>query len=413
MAPELWNVISPDLYVTFWALQLGDIYVPDKSYRQEKDKLKTQEITMSRDRTDMSRQAQERRMDARKDLMQRQIELSEEMSEHQLRISKWKFYLMKQFQAAFPEPKAKPEAVADVLLEQCFIPRVQLSAVDAEFTFKYIKALHDWNAPGFKLMTLYNRLFNANRLRTLIFTSTVREAENLGRFLKLILADLARWHKNDAFASERDNKVAKGQPRLGAYDKEGKGTAEQPRFGFALTLDDNGKPATFVEHAQFRDLLFGWHKNLNSALKACLAGTEWMHIRNAITVLKCVLDVFPAIDFMAKQFSSQLETIAKQEAASKSGPVNGETQRVDLSVAAQGAMSELQRRKGNWVLVQAFRTNTVSCRHDHHEAFLTSTHRSLILRQSRKRRACELQHPNSNLARTSKCRLNEIKDIEH
>ncbi|KAH8172157.1 transcription factor/nuclear export subunit protein 2 domain-containing protein [Sarocladium implicatum] len=358
MPPELWQTISPDLYVTFWALQLGDLFVPDKFYRQEKEKLKTQEITMSRDRTDMSRQAQERRMDARKELMQQQIELSEEMSEHQLRTSKWKFFLMKQFQAAFPEPRAKPETVADILLEQCFIPRVQLSPADAEFTFKYLKALHDWNAPGFKLMALYNRLFNANRLRTLIFTSTVREAENLGRFLKLILADLARWHKNDSASSEKDNKVSKDQPRPGAYDKEGKGTTEQPRYGFALTLDENGKPATFVEHAQFRDLLFGWHKNLNSALKACLAGTEWMHIRNAITVLKCVLDVFPAIDFMAKQFSAQLETIAKQEAASKSGAASGETQRVDLSVAAQGAMSELQRRKANWVLVQAFRTNT-------------------------------------------------------
>jgi THO complex subunit 2 len=360
MRPELWQKISPELYVTFWALQLGDLFVPDKYYRQEKDKIKSREVAMSRDRTDMSRQAQERRMEARKELMQQQIELSEELSEHMMRISKWKFYLMKQFQSAFSEPRPKPEVVADVLLEQCFMPRVLLSPSDAEFTYRYIKALHDWNAPGFKLMALYDRLFNANRLRTLIFTSTVREAENLGRFLKLILADLSRWHKNEPASSERDSRTAREQSRPGAYDKEGKGTAEQPRLGFALTLDENGKPATFVEHAQFRDLLYGWHKNLNMALKACLAGTEWMHIRNAITVLKCVLDHFPAVDFMAKSFTSQLQSIAVQEAASKPGSASGETHRVDLSVAAQGAMSELQRRKNKWVLVQAFRTNTVS-----------------------------------------------------
>lgn len=363
MQPELWQKISPELYVTFWALQLGDIYVPDKFYRQEKDKIKTKEVAMSRDRTDMSRPAQERRMEARKELMQQQIELSEELSEHTLRISKWKFYLMKQFQSAFPEPRAKPEAVADVLLEQCLLPRLLLSPMDAEFTFRYLKALHDWNAPGFKLMALYDRLFNANRLRTLIFTSSVREAENLGRFLKLVLADLSRWHKNAPVLSEKENRAARDQQRPGAYDKEGKGTAEQPRLGFALTFDDNGKPATFVEHAQFRDLLFGWHKNLNTAIKACLAGTEWMHIRNAITVLKCVLDHFPAVDFMAKHFTTQLQTIAVQEAASKTGSATGETHRVDLSVAAQGAMSELQRRKSKWVLVQAFRTNAVSVFH--------------------------------------------------
>lgn len=295
--------------------------------------------------------------------MQQQIYLSEEASEHLLRTTKWKFYLMKQFQTSFPEPRAKPAAVADVLLEQCFLPRAVLSATDAEFTFRYIKALHEWNAPGFKLMALYDRLFNANRLRSLVFTSSVREAENLGRLLKLILADLSRWHKNDV----EGKTTAKDQPRLGAYDKEGKGTAEQPRLGFALTHDENGKPATFVEHAQFKDMLFGWHKNLNTALKACLAGTEWMHIRNAITVLKTVLDHFPAVDFMANQFKAQLEKIAQQEASSKNGSVGTETNRVDLSVAAQGAMSELQRRKANWVMVQAFRPNAVS----HHDPYLT------------------------------------------
>jgi THO complex subunit 2 len=131
-------------------------------------------------------------------------------------------------------------------------------------------------------------------------------------------------------------------------------------LSFALTVDDNGKPETFVEHAEFQGHLFRWHKNLNTALKSCLGGTEWMHIRNAITVLKCVLDFFPAIDFMATQFSSQLQKITKQEAASKTATEGEEAHRVDLSVAAQGALSELQKRKPKWIMVQAFRPNSVS-----------------------------------------------------
>jgi THO complex subunit 2 len=144
------------------------------------------------------------------------------------------------------------------------------------------------------------------------------------------------------------------------YEKEAKGPPDQPRLGFALTFDDNDKPLTFVEHEQFRDLLFRWHKNLNSALRSCLEGTEWMHIRNAITVLKAVLDFFPAIDFMATKFSSLLQTITKQESAAKPSPDSEVGGRVDLSVAAQGAMSELQRRKSKWVMVQAFRPGGVS-----------------------------------------------------
>jgi THO complex subunit 2 len=85
-----------------------------------------------------------------------------------------------------------------------------------------------------------------------------------------------------------------------------------------------------------------------------------MHIRNAITVLKAVLDYFPAIDFMATRFSALLQTITKQETASKPSPDSEVGGRVDLAVAAQGAMSELQRRKSKWVMVQAFRPGGVS-----------------------------------------------------
>ncbi|KAF4979740.1 hypothetical protein FZEAL_4097 [Fusarium zealandicum] len=353
-SPETWQKITPDLYVTFWALDLGDLFCPDKVYKQEKERLRTEEVAVSRDRSDMSRRGQERKVEKRKELMQLQIGLSEECGEHLLRQAKWKFYLSKQFQSSFPEPRAKPDSISDALLEQCFLPRMLLSTADAEYTYRFVKSLHEWNAPGFKLMSLYDRLFNANRLRSLIFTSTVMEAEYLGRFLKLILEDLSRWHRNAPVPNEKD-KASRDQPKLGAYEKEGKGPSDQPRLGFALTFDDNGKPLTFVEHEQFRDLLFRWHKNLNSALRSCLEGTEWMHIRNAITVLKAILDFFPAIDFMATKFSSLLQSITKQETAPKPSPDSEVGSRVDLAVAAQGAMSELQRRKSKWVMVQAFR----------------------------------------------------------
>ncbi|KAH7324631.1 transcription factor/nuclear export subunit protein 2-domain-containing protein [Stachybotrys elegans] len=350
MTAEVKEKISPELYVTFWTLQLGDIFFPEAIYKQEVDRLGAEATAIVNDKSDTSPRGMQKKIRRHTELRDAAVLLEEESSEHGLRFGKWKAHLTRQFQTSFPNRAAKPESVADVLLEQCFIPRVMLSMSDAEYTFKFIKALHDWNAPGFKLMALYDRLFNANRLRSLIFTCTVREAEYMGRFLKLILEDLSRWHKNAP-----GNEI----PRVGAYEKEGKGPKDHPHFGFALTLDDNGNPQTFVEHAQFKDLLFRWHKNLNTALKTCLAGTEWMHIRNAITVLRSVLDFFPAVDFMATQFASQLQKISKQEAASKTATEGEEGHRVDLSVAAQGAMSELQKRKSKWVMVQAFRPNAV------------------------------------------------------
>ncbi|EQK99845.1 tho2 protein [Ophiocordyceps sinensis CO18] len=355
--PSVWDKMTPELYTTFWALQLGDLCFPEEVYVKERQKIMSEWQTLANDRSDMSRRAVDRKMEKRKELMDLQGYLLDELSEHGLRKAKWKFYLTKMFQASFPGTALNADGVSDVLLEQCFLPRLLLSPADAEYTFRFIKALHDSNAPAFKLMSLYDRLFNANRLRVIIFTCTVRETEYLGRFLKLMLEDLARWHKNEPAPSDKDGKATKDATRPGAYDREGKGTADQPRLGFALTVNAQGKPETFVDHDQFRDLLFRWHKNLNMALKACLSGSEWMHIRNAITVLKAVLDYFPAVDFMAAQFTAQLQKITKREAAAKASPESEQGGRVDLSVAAQGAMSELQKRKSKWVMVQAFRSN--------------------------------------------------------
>lgn len=341
---ETWQKISPELYVTFWALQLGDLFVP-LAYETEKARLKSEASPFKFNQKGMSRQELARKMEQRDVLNASERKLWSEQTTHMLRQKKWKVLLLKYFQASFPEPRASSDAIADVLLEKCFLPRLLLSPADAEYTYKFIKVMHEWRAPGFKFVSFCDRLFNANRLRSLIFTCTTREAEYFGRFLKLLLEDLSRWHKN-----ERN-----------VYEVEAKGSREKNdlRFGFALELDDDGKPKTFIEHAQFQHRLFTWHKNLNMAIKTCLGGTEWMHIRNAITVLKSVLDFFPAIDFMASQFSTQLQTISTQEAASKNAREGEEAHRVDLSVAAQGALSELQRRKSKWMMVQAFRPNSV------------------------------------------------------
>jgi THO complex subunit 2 len=257
--------------------------------------------------------------------------------------------IAKQLNTWFPADISKTDAASDALLEECILPRLQISPLDSEYCFKLIKFLHEFSAPNFKLMSLYDRLFNHNRLRAMIFTCTVREAEHFGRFLRCILGDLSRWHGDKAVYEKE---------ALGMKELQGKKTRQY--LGFATALDAEGKPTVAVEHDQFRDLLFKWHKELNSALRTCLDGLEWMHIRNAITVLKSVIDFFPAINFMAEKFLQQLKTITDREAASKTASESEQGHRVDLSVTAQTAYSELQRRKSKWILVQAFRPGLVS-----------------------------------------------------
>ncbi|WQF83608.1 Putative THO complex, subunitTHOC2, THO complex subunit 2 domain-containing protein [Colletotrichum destructivum] len=338
-ASSSWSKLSPEFYVLFWALQLGDIEVPAASYNSAHKRLSNMQRDLNRDRSDMSRSGINKKEAKKAELLKISNELPKEADSQMKRARVVRDYMTEHMATWFPGSAIKLNGISDAILEQCLLPRLVLSASDAEYCYVLIKKLHTFGAPNFRLKALYDRLFNVNRLRAIIFTCTVREAEHLGRFLNCILKDLARWH--------RDTNV---------YEREAVGKRSF-LLGFASEFDDKGKPSSYHDHAQFRDILYGWHNKLNLALKSCLGGMEWMHIRNAMTVLKAVLDFFPAVTFMGNQFIEQLKTITEREAASKTASAGGEGHRVDLSVAAQGALSELQRRKAKWVLPAGFRPN--------------------------------------------------------
>ncbi|KAI1210828.1 uncharacterized protein F4807DRAFT_40347 [Annulohypoxylon truncatum] len=330
---DVWDKISPEFFVLFWSLQTGDLVVPMASYDAETARVEKQYVELKRDRSDMSMSNKKKSLDA---LIQINKDLAAEASACRERVSKTKILLIKQSTRWFSS-SAKGDSIADTFIEECLMPRILLSPGDADFCHRMIKFMHSNRVANFRLLDLYDRFFGVNRLRLMIFGCTVREAEFLGRFIKLTLGDLARWHKDKE-----------------TYAKE---AIQNGKLGFATAFDDNGKPTSFMEHDQFRDLLWTWHRNLSAALRACLTGMEWMHIRNAITVLKACLEHFPAVDFMGRQFLQILGKIAEREAASKNEGEDGQNHRVDLSVTANTATSALKRYSPKWVMVQAFRSN--------------------------------------------------------
>ncbi|KAJ8122217.1 hypothetical protein ONZ43_g1530 [Nemania bipapillata] len=337
LPPSIWNKISPEFFVLFWALQTGDLDVPIDSYKAEFAKLDKERDELKRDRSDMSRSGANRKEAKMAAIERLSKELPDEASICKERVTKTKLLLIKQSPIWF-NASAKADSVVDTFIEECLLPRTLLSPGDADFCHRIIRFLHFNRVANFKLSNLYNRLFNVNRLRSMIFGCTVREAEFLGRFIKLTLGELSVWH------TKRET-----------YEKEAIGHG---RLGFATTLDENGKPLTFMAHDEFRDQLWTWHRNLFAALKACLGDTEWMHIRNAITVLKAGLEYFPSVDFMGRQLNASLAKIAEREAATKSESDDSQGHRVDLAVTANTAISALKKRSTKWVMVQEFRPNT-------------------------------------------------------
>ncbi|KAI1259767.1 hypothetical protein F5Y18DRAFT_286500 [Xylariaceae sp. FL1019] len=332
---NIWNNISPEFFVLFWALQTGDLDVPMNSYTAEFTRLDKERDEIRRDRSDMSRQGANKKEAKIAAIERLSKELPDEASICRERVSKTKLLLIRQSPKWF-SASASTDLIMDTFIEECLLPRILLSSGDADFTHRMIKFMHSSRVPNFKLSSLYNRFFHVNRLRSVIFGCTVREAEFLGRFIKLTLGDLSAWHKNEK-----------------VYEKEAIG---QNRLSFATVLDESGKPTSFMTYHEYRDLLWTWHRNLFTALKSCLADMEWMHIRNAITILKATLDHFPSVDFMGRQLQTSLENIARREA--KSDGDDGQGHRGDLAVTANTAISALKRHAKKWVMVQAFRSNT-------------------------------------------------------
>ncbi|KAK7704838.1 THO2 plays a role in transcriptional elongation [Diaporthe eres] len=356
--PETWQHLSPEFYVIFWSLSLGDLHVPQSNYEAEHERLNKEAEDVMKDRSDLTRQGMNKKAEKKKSLLGLAKSIREEMTVHIERYHKTKLRLARQSKSWFSGTIAEANLTSDALLEHCILPRLLVSSLDTEYCFRMIKFLHENQTPNFKLFAFYERFFNANRLRAMIFSSTVREAEHLGRFIKCILEDLARWHADKT-----------------TYEKEAFGKTKRNLLGFATAVDDEGNPTSFIEHPFFRDSHYEWHKNLNVALKACLQGTkEWMHIRNAFTVLKAVSNFFPAVNFMGTQLLKVLDEIKTREEVTKGSSEEGH--RVDLAVTALTVYSMLKKRESKWVAVPAFRPNMVSISTRTQASALTNPHQS-------------------------------------
>ena len=316
---EIRDHLSEAFYFSFWQLSLRDLHVPTKEYGQEETRQSQKLGAIDREETDFKTKQRDKK--AVNDLKDR---LQAEFKDQVQTFQQVRKRLMAEKDFWFPE-SVNAEASSLALFQHCFLPRLTLSAVDAHYVFRMLRLLHSMGTKNFRTVKVMDEFFHPKRMTTLMFQFTVNEAENFGRFLHELLKLLAGWHSDKL-----------------VYEREAYG-AKQTLFGFRKTAKDD---SPFMDHEEFRQLLQKWHTSLHSAFKACFSGGEATHIRNAIVILKAVVTVFPAIDWMGKQLVKSLE-----EASSK------ETRRDDQITAATALLGPLKRREKDWVMIQAFSIN--------------------------------------------------------
>lgn len=321
---ETWETVGAHFYATFWQLSLYDVHIPPKSYTEEIERLKRKAAVINNDRSDPSKSGIARKENQRKQITQLQDQILDENKRHLTDYGQTRSRLQKEKNKWFAGMRLKHDSLNVALLEQCLIPRLLLSPLDAFFCFKMLKFLHSSGTPYFRTVGLFDQLFREHRLTSLIFLCTSKEADNLGRFLNEILRDLTRWHADKA-----------------VYEKEAFG-AKRCLPGFAKNVDPEGVPVMFLEFEDFRRLLYKWHRLLSNALKTCLSGGEYMHIRNAISVLKAVVKHFPAVNWIGRDILSCVDHLSKND------------ERDDVKIPAASLIGDLNRREKQWMLPQAF-----------------------------------------------------------
>jgi THO complex subunit 2 len=326
---ETYEVVGLPFYATFWQLSLYDVHVPQKAYEDELDRLKRRVIAIGNDRSDVSMAGSQRKEKEKKAVTDIQENILEENKLHVKLYQQTRERLQREKDGWFAGMRGKHDSLNVALLEQCFLPRLLLSPIDAFYCFKILKHLHSSGAANFRTVGFLDQLFRDQRLVALIFQCTSKEADNLGRFLQEILRDLHRWHS--------DKKT---------YEKEAFGI-KKDLPGFATFVDTEGKPTTFLGYEDFRRILYKWHRLLASALKTCLNGGEYMHIRNAISVLKAIVQYFPAVNWIGRDMLASVNSLSQND------------KRSDVKIPAASLIGDLNRREKQWMLPQAFMI--VSC----------------------------------------------------
>ena len=316
LPPDTFEILSESFYFAFWRLTPYDLHVPAQ-YKQEVDKLSTMIKDSKNNRSDLSTTAVRAREQQRKNWTESISQLTTENNSHLSAHIKTKTALREEKDTWFGQFTGKPLDLSIAILEYCFIPRIVLSEVDAFFVFKMFKWMHSQGAKNFKTVGVLDCLFNAKRLAPLFFMCTAKEAEYFGRFLNEVLQDLSKWHASAE-----------------VFEKEAHGSKKDLSGFFAR--------GSLLKYEDFRSLLAKWHLNLHDALKACFTGGEYMHIRNAMNILKMIESVFPTINHMGESLMKCLSDLSESET------------RQDLVVPAKMSLSILKMRSKEWIIRQEF-----------------------------------------------------------
>ncbi|KAI9672058.1 MAG: THO complex subunit 2 [Alyxoria varia] len=336
LSDEFESSMSLPFYVTFWQLSIQDITPASNHYTTATNKLRSQIDSISKDRSDVSVAAVQERETKKKFANEQLAKLFEEATASMTaNVNVWT-RLKKEKDHWFTGFNDKWRSLNTSLLQECFLRRCIVSPTDSFIASKLFWWMHRNGTPGFRTMHVLDQIFSRRLLTNLIYQCTGREAGNVGRFLRDILKTLSQWHSN------------RTQYEKGALGKD----KDLP--GFVQNIAEDGTVGKHLDYEDFRRLLQKWHKQIFDTIRDCVKNFEYMHVKNACTVMRSIYIFFPAIEWMGNQLldAANAVEIAERPAKKTEGPKP--LAREDVHVAVSSLLGCLKQRQKTWVTPQAF-----------------------------------------------------------
>ncbi|CAH3192277.1 unnamed protein product [Porites evermanni] len=316
MAPKIWNSISPQLYVTFWALSMYDLYVPLERYEQELTKLK-QQLTQLDDNKDMPVSKKKKEKERCSLLCEKLKEELKQQEEHNQRVMA---SLKHERDSWLPAKATKSETITQ-FLQLCMFPRCVFTASDAVYCAKFVHMLHNLKTPNFSTLLCFDRVFSD--ISYTVASCTENEASRYGRFLCSMLEIVMRWHG--------DKKT---------YEKE---CGSYPGFVTVLRATNNDK-ADHLDYENYRHVCHKWQYKLTKALVVCLESKDYTQIRNTIMVLTKILPFYPKVLNLGQALERRIDKICEEE----------KEKRQDIYTLAVGYAGRLKAKKREMVVESDF-----------------------------------------------------------
>ncbi|KAK7060210.1 THO2 plays a role in transcriptional elongation [Paramarasmius palmivorus] len=308
---HVYETLGPGFYLTFWQLSTYDLSPPGSKYDEEVANLRTLIASESR----------RPRRDRYTSFVQM---LTQEFKEQTISRAFTLKRLAREKQHWFPYGLKKPNIVLDILIEHCIQPRCLLSPMDADFCAQFVKVMHTQGTPGFYTLACYDKLLG-DPVKVILFSCSEYEARNYGRFLLGILTDLSKWHQDEqAYIQDNRSKVG-GKVVLHA--------------GLQLKYQLPMPPENQLKWKDFRTVLRKWHKKLANAFTESIQTREYMHVYNAIIVLKEILPVFP-VSAVYQDGGLQLDRAMDQFIEKE--------ERGDLKILGRAYSASLKKRENLW-----------------------------------------------------------------